>query len=72
MTGTSPMKINEYLAFAGNVQQKVEAILQEEREFNVQYQQWKKQYDDWREQNQSKNKDRIKEKRAQWVSFYGH
>ena len=66
------MKINEYLAFAGNVQQKVEAILQEEREFNVQYQQWKKQYDDWREQNQSKNKNRIKEKRTQWISFCGH
>ena len=33
----------------------IEVILEEERQFNIQYTDWKKQYNDWKEQNKSKH-----------------
>ena len=33
----------------------LEAILEEERQFEIQYSDWKKQYNDWKEQNKSKS-----------------
>lgn len=48
------------MLFVGSVQQRLDAVLEEERAFNIQYQQWKQQFDDWIEQNQSE---------SSWISY---